>query len=164
MNRTKLYLAGPLFSQVERRFNCELTSLLERFFDVFLPQRDGGLLTDMVTTGISAENAAQSIFRTDIQAIKQCDVLLIVLDGRAVDEGAAVELGYAYALGKSCYGLQTDSRRLMGTCNNPMIDGCIEALFHTVHELLSWAAKFTGAELSVQKRDPESPHSLAPKL
>jgi nucleoside 2-deoxyribosyltransferase len=37
-----IYLAGPLFSKGERRFNLQLTSKLEASgFRVFLPQRDG---------------------------------------------------------------------------------------------------------------------------
>jgi len=45
-----IYLAGPLFSEAERRFNLELTQRLEALgFDIFLPQRDGverGISTD----------------------------------------------------------------------------------------------------------------------
>jgi nucleoside 2-deoxyribosyltransferase len=37
-----IYLAGPLFSEAERRFNLEHTHRLEAIgFEVFLPQRDG---------------------------------------------------------------------------------------------------------------------------
>lgn len=37
-----VYLAWPLFSEAERRFNLELTYRLEAIgFEVFLPQRDG---------------------------------------------------------------------------------------------------------------------------
>jgi len=37
-----IYLAGPLFSNAERRFNVELTRRLEAIgFEVFLPQHDG---------------------------------------------------------------------------------------------------------------------------
>ena len=37
-----VYLAGPLFSEAERRFNLEFTYRLEAIgFEVFLPQRDG---------------------------------------------------------------------------------------------------------------------------
>src|SRR5918999_610813 len=37
-----IYLAGPLFSEAERRFNLGLAHRLEALgFDVFLPQRDG---------------------------------------------------------------------------------------------------------------------------
>ena len=37
-----IYLAGPLFSEAERRFNLGLTQRLEALsLHVFLPQRDG---------------------------------------------------------------------------------------------------------------------------
>jgi hypothetical protein len=37
-----IYLAGPLFSEAERRFNLRLTQRLEALgFEVFLPQRAG---------------------------------------------------------------------------------------------------------------------------
>ena len=135
----KVYFAAPLFNETERRFNIELTEQIERFFSVFLPQRDAGLMIDMITAGVDAETAARTVFQADIRAINECDALLIVLDGRTVDEGAAFELGYAHALGKPCYGLQTDARRLMGTGNNPMIDGCLQRVFHSVKELCTWA-------------------------
>ena len=38
----KIYFAGPLFSEAEKRFNLALTGRLESAgFEVFLPQRDG---------------------------------------------------------------------------------------------------------------------------
>lgn len=140
----KLYLASPLFNEMERGFNMDLTTHLEEFFHVFLPQRDGGLMADMTKAGMPAETAALTVFRTDIQAISDSDALLIVLDGRTVDEGAAFELGYAHALGKHCYGLQTDVRRLLSTGNNPMIECCLRAVFQNLNGLLEWARSFTG--------------------
>lgn len=148
----KLYLAGPLFNETERRFNIELTEQMERFFSVFLPQRDGGLMISMVTAGVNPETAARTVFQTDIRAINECDALLIVLDGRTVDEGAAFELGYAHALGKPCYGLQTDARRLMSTGNNPMIDCCLQRVFHNVKELCAWAKILVKTRPSVRER------------
>src|SRR5689334_12592978 len=47
--KQKLYFAAPLFSDMERRFNIELAEQLEQFFDVFLPQRDGGLMATMIS-------------------------------------------------------------------------------------------------------------------
>lgn len=149
-NKYKLYLAGPLFNEIERRFNADLTEQLEQFFRVFLPQRDGGLIINMAQTGIPVEQAALTIFRSDIQAINHCDILLIVLDGRTVDEGAAFELGYAHALGKRCYGLQTDVRRLLSIGNNPMIECCLEVIFKSVEEVLTWARSFTEIHSLVQ--------------
>lgn len=77
-----------------------------------------------------------SIFRSDIEAIRTCDALVIVLDGRSVDEGAAFELGYACAIGKSCFGLQTDPRRLLPVGNNPMIVGALDAILPSTQELI----------------------------
>ena len=138
--RQKLYLAAPLFNPIEREFNEVLAIRLLKFFDVFLPQRDGGLMANMIQEGIHPSNAARSVFLRDIHALKNSDVLLIVLDGRTVDEGAAFELGYSHALQKACYALQTDTRRLLPTGNNPMIEGACEKIFNTADDLIEWAA------------------------
>jgi nucleoside 2-deoxyribosyltransferase len=70
-------------------------------------------------------------------------VLLIVLDGRTVNEGASFELGVAYALEKTCLGLQTDPRRLLPIGNNPMIDAALSQVFASIHELICWASRWT---------------------
>jgi nucleoside 2-deoxyribosyltransferase len=67
------------------------------------------------------------VFEGDLEAIRNSDVLLMILDGRAPDEGACFELGYAYSLNKVCVGLQTDVRRLLTIGNNPMIVGALTA-------------------------------------
>lgn len=138
-NKRKLYFAAPLFNDMERRYNNELANLLERYFDVFLPQRDGGLMVEMIRDGLRPVDAARNVFRMDVTALNECDLLLIILDGRTVDEGAAFELGYMYAHKKPCYGLQTDTRRLLATGNNPMIDCGLLRLFQDVGELVNWA-------------------------
>ena len=57
-------------------------------------------------------------------------VLVMVLDGRVPDEGACVELGIAYALGKPCYGIRTDVRAAeRGLDINPMLTGCFIKIF-----------------------------------
>lgn len=83
-----IYIAGPLFNPKEREFNEELRDLLDPFFDVFLPQEDAGMRED---------SDPEELFRADIEALDECDYLLIVLDGPVVDDGAAFELGYAYS-------------------------------------------------------------------
>lgn len=135
----KIYLAGPLFSLAERTFNHKLKRLLAQYFDVYLPQEDGGLIINMIKAGLPPKLASQKVFDIDIRALNECDVFLIILDGRSVDEGAAFELGFAHANGKPCYGLKTDFRQLLATGNNPMIDGPIERIFESVEELLDWA-------------------------
>jgi nucleoside 2-deoxyribosyltransferase len=137
--RARLYFASPLFSAAEQRFNEATTNLLQPYFDVYLPQRDGGLMLEMIKRGISPSDAASLVFCADVDAIARCDVLVAVLDGRTVDEGVAFELGLAYAQNKTCIGLQTDVRRLLPTGNNPMIERALRHTFATVDELVSWS-------------------------
>lgn len=146
-----LYFAGPLFSQAELDFNAIVAAQLEKHFHVYLPQRDGGLFADLVgRQKQSVEAASAFIFRKDVEAIDASDVLLLVLDGRVVDEGASFELGYAYAKGKVCVGLQTDPRRLVPFGNNPMINGPLIQVFSSIEQLLNWAESYapivTGAQ------------------
>lgn len=141
--RLRLYIASPLFSEAERTFNRRLKSLLAPHCDLYMPQEDGGLLSEMIARGASPIDAAQSIFTWDLRAIDGCDAILIVLDGRAVDEGAAFELGYAYASGKLCFGLQTDPRRLLPSGNNPMINQALAHIFPNLEELQRWAERGT---------------------
>lgn len=136
--RPMIYMAGPLFNEAERSYNVYLKHLLEEFSDVYLPQEDGLLITDLITSGMSVEQSSSAVFKNDINAIHRCDLLLILLDGRTVDEGAAVELGYAYCLGKVCVSLQTDFRRLAPFGNNPMIVGAVSHSFTRAEDLIGW--------------------------
>ena len=121
---TKVYFAAPLFNDAEKSFNLALTAILEDAgYNVFLPQRDGYEAPKML--GMTEEEKSKKIFAADIAAIDGCDVLFMVLDGRVPDEGACVELGYAYAKSKRCYGVKTDVRAAeRGLDLNPMLSGC----------------------------------------
>src|SRR5262249_50316702 len=129
MTRKKLYLAGPLFTPTERDFNSLLTQVLENWCDVYLPQRDGQLVTDLIGGGESIDRAYQAIFKSDIAAIAAADGLVINLDGRTVDEGAAFELGFAHALGRTCVGVRTDTRVLLPYGINPMVHVSLQHIF-----------------------------------
>ena len=107
-------------------------------FDVYLPQEDGLLVEDMVKNGVPFLLASQKVFYTDINAINKCDILLIILDGRTVDEGAAMELGVAFSKGKTCIGYSTDPRTLLPNGQNPMISCCLATTVHSVNELLEF--------------------------
>jgi nucleoside 2-deoxyribosyltransferase len=76
-----------------------------------------------------------------MEAIRRADYLVAVLDGRAIDEGVAFEIGVAFSHTKRCVGLQTDSRRLASWGNNPMITGALAIVFQRVEDLLSWVAR-----------------------
>ncbi len=140
--RPLIYLAAPLFSKAELSFNLELTELLEKYLDVYLPQRDGGKVVDLVTRGVPVKDAYKSIFDRDLEALRNSHALLIVLDGRTIDEGAVFELGVAYSAGKCCVGIQTDPRRLLPLGNNPMVECALDRVFLDTPEMNVWAKEF----------------------
>ena len=121
----RIYFAGPLFSEAERDFNIKVAKALrEEGFDVFLPQ-ENSQVDEIPDTDEKRRRLFNGFFTKDIEAIDSSDILLIVMDGRVPDEGACFELGYAYARGKICVGLKTDSRvSEMGT-DNAMLVGSL---------------------------------------
>ena len=124
-----IYVAGPLFSVAERRFNLELTEKLEALdFRVFLPQRDGVERETPPYDEMRPEERRHATFNLDKSMILDSDVFLFVLDGRVPDEGACVELGIAYCQKevqnseKLLIGLHTDPRAaFICTRLNPMV-------------------------------------------
>lgn len=140
-----IYLAGPLFNDAEKWFNEQLTQKLERLgFDVFLPQRDGFELNDPKAK-FDPKERADFIFKLDKDKVFESDILLFVLDGRVPDEGAAFELGLAYAqktLTQKPYtliGYMTDRRvAFLDRPVNAMLAGALEHIFTEEAELLSY--------------------------
>ena len=121
----RAYLAAPLFNPRERNFNEQLEKHLAPYVDVFLPQRDGELLTRLIAHGRPLAVAQNMVFTNDVAALEAIDTVVAVLDGRTVDEGVAFEIGYARALGKFCIGFKSDDRIMLPTGDNPMIvRGC----------------------------------------
>jgi nucleoside 2-deoxyribosyltransferase len=120
--------------------------------DVYLPQEDGRLIFDLIKARIPIECAKQQIFENDVAAILACHALLIILDGRTVDEGACFELGYAYCLGKVCIGLKTDVRSLLPFGDNPMVEGALQKIFHDEEALINWIRTLSQSDF-VQPRE-----------
>jgi nucleoside 2-deoxyribosyltransferase len=101
-----IYLAGPLFTLAERRFNAALADRIvghSPALSVFLPQTcDADLL--------GLPDFSQRIYARLMEAIHNADAVVALLDGSAVDSGTCVEIGYAKALGKKIVGVHTDCR------------------------------------------------------
>ncbi len=129
----RVYLAGPLFSEAEREFNERLRALLERDgYDVFLPQEDSNEKTPP-----HHQRERERIFKENLRAIDECDVVVAVLDGADADSGTAWEIGYASAIGKPVIGLKTDFRTLGPEGRvNLMIEESITGLCTTTDELM----------------------------
>ena len=138
MGSKRIYIAGPLFSQAELEFNDKLNKfLLKNGFSTFLPQKDGYELSDLVKDS-NPQDASTLIFNFDLEELKKSDILVFVMDGRVPDEGGCVEVGIAYALGKECYGLKTDTRSFIHSQDNPMIIGALKnRIAHSFDSLLS---------------------------
>jgi nucleoside 2-deoxyribosyltransferase len=124
----KAYIAAAMFSQAEKEFNLAVdAAICAAGLRTYLPQRDGGEAAALVRQGDDEDMVRRQIFNADRAAIRDCDVLVFILDGRVPDEGGCVELGMASALGKPCLGFQTDCRRFGGTdSNNLMIDYALD--------------------------------------
>ena len=133
----KIYFAAPLFNEMELKRNEEYTNLLEQWgYEVYLPQREVGLSAQILKDEKNDKlETNKRIFNTDLQGIKNSDILIFFLDGRVPDEGACAELGIAYALGKKCIGYKTDGRNLDFTGDdNLFIEGCMD--FKVMHNII----------------------------
>lgn len=119
-------------------FNEKLANALRTNVDVYLPQSDGILLQEAIGRGEDPQQASQGVFEADIGALRECDALLVVLDGRTVDEGAAFELGVAWALGKRCVGYKSDPRQLLAVGDNPMIVQAVSDILCNLEAVRQW--------------------------
>ncbi len=139
--KASIYLAAPLFNEMELSYNKSLKMLLERYFSVFLPQDDGLLLREIGSGEAQKKIAERMVFDADIQAMKNSEIIVAVLNGAHIDEGVAFEIGYCFAMGKRCVGLKSDARQALPTGNNPMINQSCEKIFDDKESLAAWLIK-----------------------
>ncbi len=134
----KVYIAAPLYCEQELEYNLKIdTFLRENGFDTYLPQRDGGVVSEMPEI-VEGMPKGEYVFKKDLEAMDKSDVFLFLLDGRVPDEGACVALGYFYSSGKPCVGLKTDTRSLVGGEDNLMIRMALKKICRTKEELLEY--------------------------
>ena len=135
----KIYIAAPLFNEMEIKRNISINAILEQEgFETYLPQRDGGLFYDLRRQGYSDKEIKDKIFASDYDAICDCDIILCLLDGRVLDEGMCIELGIAFALKKLCIGYKTDYRSQDKFGNNIMLEGTLSKIFNDKTELINY--------------------------
>jgi nucleoside 2-deoxyribosyltransferase len=129
----KIYFAGPLFTPYERGFIDECAAQLRAAgFDVFVPHEHELALDGTVT--------AERIFAKDWAGLSEANAVLALLDGPAIDDGTACEVGIFFALMRSdpakkgVVGLVTDLRACRDSNRegeikglNLFVVGCIEA-------------------------------------
>ena len=101
-----VYLAGPLFTLAERRFNAELSAEMRRLcpaLEIFFPQ-------DCDAEFQGRPDFAQRVYDTLLAALDRADAVVAILDGPDADSGTCIEIGYARAKGKPVIGVRTDFR------------------------------------------------------
>ena len=118
MNTKYIYVAGPLFNTHERWYLEHIAEALEGAgYRTFLPHRDAGLVK------LGSYEDRLRIFTVDIDALNAADLIVALLTGADHDSGTSAELGYMYALGKPCFGINDDKR---GALNNIIWGICNE--------------------------------------
>lgn len=133
----RIYYAASLFNEAERAFNREVVAMIHELgYSTWFPQEDVGLLTDLEDElGLTRDGVRDHIFDLNIRAVQEADILVFVLDGRVPDEGACIEAGIAWAMGKPIFALKTDIRGGESGGNNIMIDGIVTTIAASVDEL-----------------------------
>ena len=72
----KVYIAGPLFDDHERKYLEEISDILEKYsYDTFLPHRDAGLVKGEFTLEIK-----KRIYDTDMKNLKSADIVVALAD------------------------------------------------------------------------------------
>src|SRR5271170_5731925 len=102
----KIYFAGPLFTTAERDFNAAVVALLRsRIYgehEVFLPQEQ------------ESDVISDTIFKSDVDGIDWCEVIVANMDGADPDSGTCFEVGEAWRT-KLTVLYRTDIREGAGT-------------------------------------------------
>ena len=101
---TKIYFAGPLFSQADLRYNAYLVEQirqLDKTIDLYLPQENAAI------NDKSAYADSKMIALADTENVLASDLLVALLDGPTIDAGVASEIGVAYAKGIPVVALYT---------------------------------------------------------
>jgi nucleoside 2-deoxyribosyltransferase len=104
---SSIYLAAPLFSDGEKRYNAYVRDLLAQAgYVTYLPQEQG------VDVRHWTRKDDHTVFYRHMQALDQAEAVVAICDGSDVDSGTAWEAGYAYAKGIPVLALRTDNRMI----------------------------------------------------
>jgi len=116
----RIYLASPLgFAESTRHFMEHLIERIAPHVEVTNPWDDKRFEDEFARIArLDSRREAHAALvrintelgRANAESIRNATGVVAILDGVDVDSGTAAEIGYAYALGKRCYGLRTDFR------------------------------------------------------
>jgi nucleoside 2-deoxyribosyltransferase len=150
----KAYLASPLgFAASTQAFMEQLIATLRSRIEIVNPWDDKRFDEDFARVPAIDSVAERKkllqhinheLGKKNAESIQECDAVIAVLDGIDVDSGTAAEIGYAYGLGKSVWGIRTDFR-LAGDNEGAIVNLQVEYFIHqsggkvvtTVEELVA---------------------------
>lgn len=137
---TRVYLAGPMFSDGDKMEQRALAADLEAAgFSCYLPQKDGievasvmQLLNDPALHGSAMLEplvldrciawVTRAVVSLDIfQVVQGCQCTVLNIDGRVPDEGALVEATLAWSTGHPVVSYKTTAISELDGNNNPMV-------------------------------------------
>ena len=97
----KIYIASPLFSEMEKDYINKVT-------DKILDRLDLNLYIPHLNNDYDFNDL--EIYQNNIKNLNDCDIMIAILDGKDTDSGTAFEIGYFEAQNKQVFGLLTDER------------------------------------------------------
>lgn len=124
----KIYLASPFFDATEcHYYHRAIEALRSAGYEVYVPQEhtiEGGW-------EMPNEEWARRVYCEDVNALRTCDVVMVMNFGMYSDSGTAWEAGFAYAL--QIPTVQVLCGGYNATYSLMMINGCNKAVeFHNV--------------------------------
>lgn len=141
-----VYFAAPFFCDAEKDFNLKLVTTLESAtISVFYPPRDGIVAKSELDVGLSWHSISDKIWDCDTSAILRSKLIVAVIDGRTIDEGVCVEIGFAAAYAKPILAFASDDRSKFSWGHNPMIIKPISAFVNSSQNLVSEVRKILGS-------------------
>jgi len=124
-----VYFAAPFFNVAERELNSKLVAAMEaQGLSVFSPARDGFVAKDQLGDSTHWTEIAAQVWACDTDAINRSKILFAVIDGRSIDEGVCVEIGFAAAKMKPIIAFSSDDRKQFPWGHNPMVIHPISAV------------------------------------
>lgn len=126
---SKIYLASPFFTDKQLAYVDIAEKLLRKQgHTVFSPREN-----QLEGYEFGSREWRTDVFRNDIKHIHWCDYVLAILRDNYDDTGTAMEVGYAFALGKPVLVINPDDTTL-----NLMITDSLHAYFTSWTDLLNY--------------------------
>jgi nucleoside 2-deoxyribosyltransferase len=103
----KIYLASPFFNDKEILIYDEVIKKLRQKHEVFVPREH------VIENAWEMTNKewGKAVFDMDVDAIRDCDVVVALNWGMYSDSGTAWECGFAYGIGKKVINLICDAEK-----------------------------------------------------